>query len=203
MKKMLHRAQDVDVLEWYKHSLFEVDVRKYGTELVLSHDSNCAAFKGSLQTFLTALNYDERKTIAFNIKEDGIMQDIVELMKEFPGLDYFFFDMSVPQLVEAIKNDFPVAFRISEFETITVFDAHWKDFHKMYSGRKLKFWLDCFNGNIHGQFLQLDKLLGNYVGCEVFVVSPELHKFDNLKVEFFDRIKDRGDNVIVCTDDMK
>ena len=124
-------------------------------------------------------------------------------MKEFPTIDYFFFDMSVPQLVEAIKANYPVAFRISEFETITVFDAHWKEFSKMYGNKKLRFWLDCFNGNLYGQFLQLDKLLGSYNSCEVFVVSPELHKFDNLKIEFDERIKKYDDSVIVCTDDMK
>jgi hypothetical protein len=101
--------------------------------------------------------------LALNIKCDGLLESLnqhfgVEGRKQKNG--YFAFDMSMPERYLYIKNGFPIAHRISEFEL-----------SEMNLEGKI-FWLDSFESDwyLALEDAQLAKLLKSSV-----VVSPELH----------------------------
>ncbi len=72
--------------------------------------------------------------LAFNIKSDGLQGLLIEVLKKHKIDNYFFFDMSIPDMLGYMHHKIPFAARISEYEqkNALVSSAKW-------------IWLDAFN----------------------------------------------------------
>ena len=139
--------------------------------LVISHDPpQPGAF--SVRKFLELYKeYDGSLPLAVNIKADGLVKLIPQLMKEFGVKKYFPFDMSVADMVTWHEAGAPYFIRHSEYER-----EPWVASPKLYAAAT-GVWLDPFHEDSLGA-AAAQKHLEN--GKQVCFVSPELHKRDTV-----------------------
>ena len=175
----------------------ETDLRDFQGSLVISHDpvinnNNILSFENFLKLYRESKS---KEMLALNIKSDGIISKAESLLKDFQITNYFFFDMSIPQLIEAKRNNINKIFcRHSEYEST-------EKVLNLTSG----VWLDSFDGfhqNLH-------ELILYFLNKKIFVaiVSPELHIKDHkLMYDCWEKIKslnlsEQSQNMLMlCTD---
>jgi hypothetical protein len=126
-------------------------------QLVLAHDP----FKNG-ENFELWLEHFQHETLILNVKEDGLEERVVEILKSKGVSDYFFLDQPFPTLRKSVFAGHPVAMRLSEYENPIDLDSIKIDW----------IWLDSFTGD----WSYLDKHSvwlrnGKYKVC---IVSPEL-----------------------------
>lgn len=139
----------------------ETDVRDSGGALVISHDPP----RGDEMTLgaLAASFADSRLPLAVNVKADGLADPLAEQLCG-SGIDWFAFDMSVPETVRFARAGLPYFTRHSDVEPEPV----------LYDGAA-GVWLDAF----HGEWFGRDEVRRHLdAGKRVVVVSPELHGRD-------------------------
>ena len=116
---IIHRINTVQALSTVPSQYgVEIDVRGYGTEILLNHDPIDQPEKyESLDNFLR--NY-HHKFIVFNMKEAGYEQRVIDLAASYGINDYFLLDVEFPYLYAATrKHHFrKIAVRYSEAEPI-------------------------------------------------------------------------------------
>lgn len=199
-KWMLHRAQDKKDRSYCS----EVDVRLvYGANgepiVVLQHDHE-PIFNHTLQSWWREL--PQKKLVALNVKEDGMMDGAMKYIKknlpEAKG-KFFFFDMSIPQLVHALKKKYPVAFRISDLENYYGTMELIERLPDKLRPKNIRFWLDDFFGDEDEMFSNIAKCLEDYPDCQIFVVAPEVHG-RIASTKFRVKIAKYRKQVIVCQD---
>jgi hypothetical protein len=164
----------------------ETDVRDRLGELVISHDPPDA----SAMLFDDLLNglADRRLPLAINIKADGIGPAVKAAMDRRGLVDWFAFDMSVPETVVYARLGIPFFTRMSEFEP----DPPLLD-------RAKGVWIDAFEEEWR-TIDQIAPLIDR--GLTLCLVSPELHKraFDG----FWSMIRGsrlaRSERLWLCTD---
>ena len=166
----------------------ETDVRDLSGRLVISHDMPLGG-EVELSNFLSLASSHqptEQLTLALNIKSDGLANALREELANFPALDVFVFDMSIPDMPSYLNAGFKVFTRMSEVER----KAAWIE--KSYG-----VWLDSFNTDWFPNDLII-KLLK--LGKSVCLVSPELHGRDHLGL--WDQIFSlkESERLILCTD---
>jgi hypothetical protein len=165
----------------------ETDIRDYNGKLVISHDvANCDSL--DLEEFLDLYCITSKKTLALNIKSDGLTHILKEIINKYSIDNYFVFDMSIPDTIPYKLNKINFYIRQSEFEKNLPFYDDCKGV-----------WLDSFNYIWYNQ-----ELIENHFkqGKKVCIVSPELHNRDKeilwellLKDDFY-----KSENLILCTD---
>jgi hypothetical protein len=133
MHKILHRINTRDQLIKCPQDLgVEVDIRSNGDTLIMHHDP----FSGGecFEDWLTAFKHG---TLILNVKEEGLEDRLIELMRR-NGIDNFFFlDQSFPFLIKTSKHgESRSAVRVSEFESI--------DTAMTLAGKVEWIWVDCF-----------------------------------------------------------
>ena len=166
----------------------ETDIRDLNGKVVISHNpasDSCPNFEELLELWV---KYD-KPTLALNIKSDGLYLIIEDIFEKYQldKSDYFVFDSSVPEQYVYLKRGYNVFTRSSEFEKEICF---WEESNGV--------WLDQFtdSGHIEAEF---DRLINS--GKKIAVVSPELHKRDNIRLwEFFYQYRNY-DNFVLCTDE--
>lgn len=138
----------------------ETDVRDCRGTLVISHDMPT----GSEMTLdaMLALVGNRRLPLAFNVKADGIGSFLAARMDQVRYVDWFTFDMSVPDLVEQLRLNLPAFTRASEFERSP----------PLYTEAQ-GIWLDAFRSEWYTKN-DIVAFLGD--GKRVCIVSPELHQ---------------------------
>lgn len=168
----------------------ETDIRDFGGELVISHDiadQNCISFKKFISLYKEAMN--GAGTLALNVKADGL-QEKAKIILENAGIKkYFFFDMSIPDMLGYLNLNLNTFSRYSEYEgfnsLIHRVDGVWLD----------GFSHDLVEDNLITFILSLNK--------KVCIVSPELHKREHLpmwaKLKSYE-VTNTTDNIILCTD---
>lgn len=141
----------------------ETDIRDSMNNLVVSHDppNNDAIQFDNFMKLASNYSNSEALTLALNIKSDGLASDLKRAIDKFPQLDYFVFDMSVPDMRSYLDLGIPTFTRMSEVEK----SPAWLD-------RSAGVWLDAFEYEWYTMedveaLLRLDK--------RVCIVSPELH----------------------------
>ncbi len=115
MLKIIHRVNTIEGLEKIdpKYGV-EVDLRAYDGRLILNHE----AFEDG-QDFEKYLEKYQHSFLILNIKESGIEDRVVALMKKRGIEDYFLLDVEFPYMYKAAKQGFrKVAIRYSEKEPI-------------------------------------------------------------------------------------
>lgn len=135
----------------------EIDLRLFKGEIILAHDPHTSGEK-----FDEWLQSYRHSMIVLNVKEDGLEEAIVDLLKKHNIQNYFFLDQPFPTLRKSALALHSVATRLSEYEN----PVNQLDLEISW------IWLDSFTGDWsylekHAEWLRG----GAYKLC---LVSPEL-----------------------------
>lgn len=134
MQIVAHRINTVERLRKIpQHWGVELDLRADGSELILNHDP----FKGG-ERFVDYLAEYRHGLMVLNIKEAGIEDEVLRLVRERGVQDCFLLDVEFPYLYRAArKGERAIAVRYSEDECIeTVLK---------YKGRVDWVWIDTIS----------------------------------------------------------
>jgi len=188
MNIILHRVNTIEMLKKTPTNLgVEIDIRSNGNILYLHHDP---FIEGDLLD--EWISHFKHGTIILNVKEEGLEDSIIHLMRKYNIDDYFFLDQSFPFLRKTSKQgERRCAVRVSEYENIQT--------PLSLNGIVDWVWVDCFT-----KFpldLNAFKMLKS-AGYKLCFVSPELQGFtDHSFVKKFrqeiDQLGIKGD--AVCT----
>ncbi|MFT4668076.1 MAG: hypothetical protein ACI9XB_005053 [Gammaproteobacteria bacterium] len=137
----------------------EVDIRSNSNNLVVHHDP----FSGG-ELFEKWLSGYDHGTLILNVKEEGLEDRLLELMRKY-GIDNFFFlDQSFPFLYKtASTGESRCAIRVSEFESVNTALS--------LAGKIDWVWVDCFSKFPLTNF-EYNQLKN--AGYKLCLVSPEL-----------------------------
>lgn len=141
----------------------EVDIRSYGDRLVIHHDPFVDG-----EDFETWLAEYRHGVLILNVKEEGLEDRLIALMRAHGIEDYFFLDQSFPFLIRsARRGESRCAVRVSEFESL--------DTALSLAGQVDWVWVDCFTRfPLDGE--QAARLQA--AGFKLCLVSPELQGRD-------------------------
>ena len=160
MQVISHRINSISELKNTSTNLgVEIDIRTHQNNLILAHDP----FKNG-EKFLDWIEFYQHKTLILNVKEEGLENHIIPILKKYSINDYFFLDQSFPFLIKtSLSGEKKCAVRFSEFESIKtalnltdMVEWIWIDFFS-------KFPMD------YSTFLEIKKR-----GFKICGVSPEL-----------------------------
>ncbi len=155
----------------------EIDLRDYKEDIVLQHDpyiidSNVTIFEDWLKEYNHSL-------IILNIKSEGIEYKILDLLKKYDIISYFFLDSSIPMIIKLLnKGETNIAIRYSEYEPIKFVDK--------FRGKCKWLWVDCFT-----KYPELNKNITN--GFNICLVSPALQGRISEKIPL--EIKDKANAI--------
>lgn len=141
----------------------ELDIRSYGSELIIHHDPLCNGL-------LVAewLECYKHGTLILNVKEEGLEKRLIELMHSKAITNYFFLDQSFPFLVKWAKfGERRCAVRVSEYESVET--------ALKLGGLITWVWLDCFT-RFPIDYSEYKALKD--AGFKLCLVSPELQGRD-------------------------
>ena len=167
----------------------ETDIRDYDGKLVISHDMASQNAMSVDSFFKIYTQYDTLLPLALNIKADGLQEALLRLLEKYKITNYFVFDMSVPDGLQYLKQDFKSFTRQSEYE---------KDpsFYKKACG----VWLDEFEGHWIDKDT-IKKHIDN--NKQICIVSPDLHKRAHQEEwQHYKEIEKELDinHLMICTD---
>lgn len=157
MEIIIHRVNKLSLLKKIPLNYgLEVDLRSYKSEIILNHEPFINGLKFS--DFLENYNH---QTLILNIKESGIEDNILKLIRKFKIKKYFFLDLEFPYIYQCkVKHFKNIAIRYSEFEPIENLKILKNNFRWV--------WIDTFTK------LPVNKMnmnfLNNYKTC---LVCPE------------------------------
>ena len=158
MEIIIHRVNKIKELKNIKPTFgTEIDIRSQGKEIILSHDPFVKGDK--LDDYLDEYNHG---ILVLNIKEDGIEDDVLGMVRERNRIkDYFLLDVEFPYLFKKAKaGEMDMAIRFSEDECIQTVQK--------YINKVNWVWIDC------NTTLPLNKknikILNNFKKC---LVCPE------------------------------
>ena len=160
MEIIAHRRNAIAELEAtpVEHGV-EVDIRSQGPDLIIHHDPFAAG-----RSFEAWLDHYRHGTLILNVKEEGLEQRLMDLMRARGVERWFFLDQSFPFLVKTARTgERRCAVRVSEFEAIetALTVAPLVDW----------VWVDCFT-RFPLSAQQAAALTG--AGLKLCLVSPEL-----------------------------
>lgn len=155
-----HRRNTIEDLRQTSGQLgVELDLRSRGDELIIHHD----AFVDG-ERFVDWLAHYRHRLLILNVKEEGLEERLIALMRAHGIEEYFFLDQSFPFLVRtANRGERRCAVRVSEFESI--------DTALSLAGKVDWVWVDCFTR------FPLDRAQAwrlRQGGFRLCLVSPEL-----------------------------
>jgi glycerophosphoryl diester phosphodiesterase len=196
MKILSHRGYWVTELEKNTKLAFlrsfelgfgtETDIRDSSGNLVISHDP-ASGSEMLLRDFLLLCPDDI--TIALNIKADGLARLVRDVLLPYKKIDWFVFDMAIPDMRDHLAIQNPVFCRMSEVES-----------YPPWLEKCDGVWLDAFDELWFDTNL-IDSLLER--GKKICIVSPELHKRDHLPLWNMLNNKNgykKNRNLFLCTD---
>ena len=160
VKIIRHRRNTIEELRATPTTLgIEVDIRSFGERLVVHHDPMVEG-----EDFEAWLEHYSHGTLILNVKEEGLEEQVLAMMKEHRIEDFFFLDQSFPFLVRTARTgEKRCAVRVSEFEAI--------DTAMSLAGLIEWVWVDCFT-KFPLQKADADRLCS--AGFRLCLVSPEL-----------------------------
>ena len=160
MQIIRHRRNAIAELAATPLSLgIEVDIRSFGDRLVTHHDPFVEG-----DAFEEWLGSYRHGTLILNVKEEGLEDRLLDLMRRHGIDDFFFLDQSFPFLVRtARRGESRCAVRVSEFESV--------DTALGLGGMVDWVWVDCFS-RFPLNRESADRLRA--AGFKLCLVSPEL-----------------------------
>jgi len=150
----------------------EIDIRNHGKKLIVVHDP----FQQDGEDLVNWLQNFRHQFLILNVKEEGLEEELLRLLKNKDLSNFFILDESFPFIRKwALKGVENFAVRVSEYESYKTALALASDLQK----KNLKIgwiWADCFEGNL----LPTDEINAlKDAGYKICYVSPELHHLDN------------------------
>jgi len=92
----------------------EVDIRTNKSDLIINHDPFLEGIK-----FSDWLKHYKHKFLILNVKEDGLEESILELLRKANITKFFFLDQSFPSIIRISSLGYKnCAIRISEYESV-------------------------------------------------------------------------------------
>ena len=119
---IIHRINRIKDLKKIKSRFgIEIDLRSQGSEIILSHDPFVKGEK--LDDYLDEYNHG---TLVLNIKENGIEDDVLGMIRERERVkDYFLLDVEFPYLFKKTREgEMDLAIRFSEDECIQTVEKY-------------------------------------------------------------------------------
>jgi hypothetical protein len=115
MEIIIHRINNIKDLKKINTNYgCEIDIRADKSKLILNHDPYKSG--DNLENYLE--NY-QHGTLVLNIKESGIENDVLRLVKKYKVKSYFLLDVENPYIFYAKLNKIhKLALRFSEYEPI-------------------------------------------------------------------------------------
>lgn len=115
MHIIAHRRNTIEALAATPREYgVEVDIRSNGRELIIHHDPFVAGVR-----FADWFAAYEHGPLILNVKEEGLEDALLALMRSRGKEDFFFLDQSFPFLVKTAKGgERRCAVRVSEYESI-------------------------------------------------------------------------------------
>lgn len=156
-----HRRNSIAELKSTDCSLgIEVDVRLNNSQIICQHDPLEAG-----ESFSEWISFYKHGTLIINVKEEGLEDLILEILRDNGITDFFFLDQSFPFLFrKATQGLHKSAVRVSEYESVNT--------ALNLAGLVDWVWVDIFS-----KFpLDADEIKNlKQGGFKLCVVSPELH----------------------------
>ena len=141
----------------------EIDLRSRNDQIILEHNP----FKAG-ELFEDWLTSWDQQLLVLNIKEEGLEERVLEILKKFGISNYFFLDQSFPFMQKLIRQgNTRVAARASDLESVET---------PLESGASWC-WLDSFSGNWEYLSSVVPRL--NAAKISTCLVSPELQRADS------------------------
>jgi len=166
----------------------ETDFRDSLGRLVISHDPPLSDALSADDFFRLYKEYSGNLPLALNVKADGLQKMLCEFLDTYKIENYFFFDMSVPDALQYVREGLKVFTRQSELETEP-------SFYKEAAG----VWIDMFFGDWVTEEVIISHVRASK---EVCLVSPELHGREH--ISFWERLSLIDaimlHDVTICTD---
>lgn len=160
-----HRVNNLETLKKTPNKYgVEIDLRSEKEKIFLSHDpfTKGALFEDWLKNF-------NHKIIVLNVKEEGLEEKILDLLKKKKINNFFFHDQSFSSLLKQMKKT-TVSIRFSEYEDLK---------KKNYLFTRIKWlWLDNFSK------IDMKRKFYNFLKkrkVKICLVSPELVNIKNKK----------------------
>ena len=113
---IIHRVNSIKGLKQIQPQFgTEIDIRAWGNELILNHEPFLSGEK--LEDYLDEYQHG---TLILNIKEAGIEDEVLSLVRQRPQIkSYFLLDIEFPYLFRAVRQgERAIAIRFSEEESI-------------------------------------------------------------------------------------
>ncbi len=157
MEIIVHRINSLNELKKIpKNYGTEIDIRSNGSTLILNHEpfKNGCDFKNYIENY-------EHGTLVLNIKESGIEDEVLKIVKSKSIKSYFLLDVEMPYLYSASKKgNKNIAVRFSEFESIKTAECF----------KKLVDWIWIDTVNILPIKNEILPIISNFKSC---IVCPE------------------------------
>ena len=117
MEFIIHRINKIKDLKLIPNEFgTEIDIRSNGSSFILNHEP---FYKGD--NFLHYLENYKHKTLVLNLKEAGIEEEVIKLVKKYKIKSYFLLDVEMPYMYSASKKGIKdIAVRFSEYEDIAL-----------------------------------------------------------------------------------
>lgn len=160
MHLIAHRRNTIEQLRETPRELgVEVDIRSQGSDLIIHHDPFAAGLR-----FVDWFAAYDHGTLILNVKEEGLEDALLALMRARGKQDFFFLDQSFPFLVRTAKRgERRCAVRVSEFEAVET--------ALTLAGQIEWVWVDCFS---RFPLSTADGARLRQAGFKLCLVSPEL-----------------------------
>tara|TARA_Y100000310_G_C20447590_1_gene699163 strand:+ start:84 stop:644 length:561 start_codon:yes stop_codon:yes gene_type:complete len=171
---LAHKAQEIKEPIDPKFGV-EIDVRDHHGHVMMGHDP----IIGSAELLSDWVKlHPHHPMYAVNVKADGFERQLVFIMNKLVGAGrWFAFDMSYPTLKRLEHWKAPIAHRLSDEET----PALGPDPERV--------WWDQWSW---------DEAMVPAMTSDIYVVSPELHGRDDVRVPYWERFK-RHNYAGICT----
>lgn len=171
-----HRCNDLGVLKKVSPEFgCEIDVRNHGKRLVVTHDpflEDGEDFENWLQSF-------NHKFLILNVKEEGLEDELLRILKNKCLSDYLILDESFPYIKKwAMLGVEGFAVRVSEYESYRT-ALSLASYLQKHNKRISWVWADCFEGRSL-PIKEIDALKNS--GYKICHVSPELHHLGSPEV---------------------
>ena len=160
MEVIIHRRNTIqELMSTSTKYGVEIDLRAFKDRLVVQHDPFIQG-----EDFEEWIKFYKHGTLILNIKEEGIEQEVINILKKNNIEKFFLLDQSFPYLIKLIKSgEYRTALRISKFESIN---------NAFNLELKTKWiWMDYFERFYYKQ--EDVQKLKSY-GYQICLVSPEL-----------------------------
>jgi hypothetical protein len=185
-----HRCNDLGTLRAVPTEFgCEIDIRNHGKKLTVIHDPFREEGE-DLEQWLKSFNH---KFLILNVKEEGLEEGILRILKNRGISDFFILDESFPFIRKwAINGIKEFAVRVSEYESYTT-ALNLASYLQKYNKKIEWIWADCFEGRPlpASEINSLKKC-----GYKICYVSPELHCLNNPNL--WDELVDKFISVLIA-----